>query len=165
MDKKTFTDENKTGCCPVFDPKPWDESEVIWQDKKFIRDTNINVYHIPVNMKQVITRMFTKIKAADAEVPTNEFVWLSTDITPWKGEQLMSVSKEVPGAENVTLSGTFLTKVFDGPYQAAGKWYKELLAYAKSKGKEVKKAYFFYTCCPKCSKAYGHNYAVGFVQV
>jgi hypothetical protein len=33
----------------------------------------------------------------------------------------MTVTKEIPGAENVQLSGTFLSKVFDGPYNAVPK--------------------------------------------
>jgi hypothetical protein len=42
---------------------------------------------------------------------------LSTDPSPWKGEHYASVSKEVDGAENVTRSGNFITKVFEGDYK------------------------------------------------
>ena len=59
-----------------------------------------------------------------------------------------------------SISGTFLTKVFEGPYKDAGKWVKEMQAYVKSKGSEVGKMYFYYTTCPKCAKVYGKNYTV-----
>ena len=165
MDKKTFTDKNETGCCPVFDPKPWDESEVTWHDKLFVKDSVICLMHIPLGMNKFLPKMFAKIKEAGAEVPTNEFLWLAHDPSPWRGDHYISVSKEIPGMENVRISGTFLTKVFDGSYNQAGKWYKEMLTYVESKGKKSGKVYFFYTCCPKCAKHYGHNYVVAFAQV
>ncbi len=76
----------------------------------------------------------------------------------------IDVAKNVPEAEMTTLSGTYLTKVFEGPYQNAGKWTKEMAEYVKSKGKILKKLYFSYTTCPKCAKAYGKNYVVLFAQ-
>jgi hypothetical protein len=58
------------------------------------------------------------------------------------------------------MSGTFLTKVFEGPYRNARKWMNEMKAYVASKGKQIKRMYFFYTTCPKCAKVYGKNYTV-----
>jgi hypothetical protein len=64
-----------------------------------------------------------------------------------------------------SISGTVMTKVFEGPYKNIGKWAKEMYDYVKSKGKAVDKIYFFYTTCPKCAKAYGKNYVVVFAKV
>lgn len=77
----------------------------------------------------------------------------------------IAVSKEVPQAKTVRISGTFLTKVFEGPYKDAGKWVKEMKTYVKAKGREMKKMYFFYTTCPKCAKFYGKNYTVILAEV
>lgn len=162
---KTYTDINETGCCPIPNVKDWDEAEVTWKNKKFIKDSTINFLHIPLNMKQVLTRMWKKIEDAGAKPQTNEWILLSTDIGLWKGEHFANVTKEVPNAENVTLSGTFLTKVFEGPYKDAGKWVQEMETYIKSKNKKIKKLYFFYTTCPKCAKHYGKNYTIAFAQV
>ena len=90
---------------------------------------------------------------------------LSDEKSLWGSDVYIAVSKEVPQAENVTISGTFLTKVFEGPYKDAGKWVKEMLAFVKAKGKETKKLYFFYTTCPKCAKYYGKNYTVLLAEV
>jgi hypothetical protein len=162
---KTYTDKNETGCCPVPDVNAWDGQTVTWEGKKFIKDATISFLHVPINMKQVINRSWKKIKEGKAEPPTNEWIMLSYDPSPWRGEHYFSVTKEVPGAENVTLSGTFMTKVFEGPYKEAGKWYKKMAEYVKSQGKEAKKIYFFYTTCPKCAKHYGKNYSIAFAQV
>ncbi len=67
--------------------------------------------------------------------------------------------------QNVKLSGTFLTKVFEGPYQNAPKWLKEMEAYVAEQGKKAQKYYFYYTTCPKCAKKWGKNYVVIFAQV
>jgi len=65
----------------------------------------------------------------------------------------------------VKFSGTYLTKVFDDPYNDVPKWIKELAPYVVAKGKSVKKWFFYYTTCPKCAKKYGHNYVVTFAKV
>ena len=63
------------------------------------------------------------------------------------------------------ISGTFLAKVFEGPYRNAGKWGKEMVSYVDSKGKKAKNLYFFYTTCPKCAEFYGKNYTVVLARV
>jgi len=156
--------EQKT-CCPKFDPKPWDEKEFVWKNKLFIKDEVKSFMHIPLNIGPVTQKMWRKVKEAKAEMPEGEFILLSYEQSSWKSIQYLSVSKEVPDAENVQLSGTYLTKVFEGPYKEAPNWHREMTNYVKGKGKEVKKIYFYYTTCPKCAKIYGKNYVVAFAEV
>jgi hypothetical protein len=78
---------------------------------------------------------------------------------------LFAVTQEVPGLSTKRLTGTFLTKVFEGPYRNAPQWHEQLGDYARSTGHTPYASYFFYTACPKCAKAYGKNYVVGFQQV
>jgi len=77
----------------------------------------------------------------------------------------IAVSKEVPDSSMVKISGTFLSKVFEGPYSNMGKWVKEMKDYVKSNGKKEEKLYFFYTTCPACAKVYGKNYTVILAQI
>jgi hypothetical protein len=120
--------------------------------------------HIPLNIASVITRTWAKIEKAGA-CPSEEYLMLSTDPSPWRGEHFFSVSKDVPGAEMVKLSGKYVTKVFEGPFRDAGKWVKEAQAYVQAQGKQMRKLYFFYTTCPKCAKHFGKNYVVAFAEV
>jgi hypothetical protein len=90
---------------------------------------------------------------------------LSYDPSAWTGEHYFSVSKDVPGQEMVRLTGDYLTKVFEGPYKNAPAWEKEMQTFARQKGKQVKKTYFFYTTCPKCAKFYGKNYVVAISEL
>lgn len=64
-----------------------------------------------------------------------------------------------------TLSGTYLTKVFEGPFQNIGKWTQEIKEYVKSKNNNLIKLYFSYTTCPSCAKVYGKNYVILFAQI
>jgi hypothetical protein len=150
--------EIETGCCPRFNPEPWDEKEVTWQDKIFIKDNVRSFLHIPLNFGQVVVKNMEMIEEAGALAP--QPLMLSDEKSLWGTDVYIAVSKEVPRAEMARISGTFLTKVFEGPYKNAGKWAKEMKAYVKSKGKEIKKMYFFYTTCPKCAEVYGKNYTV-----
>jgi len=103
------------------------------------------------------------IQAADALAP--EPLMLSDEKSLWGSDIYIAVTKEVPKAEMVRISGNFLTKVFEGPYKNFGKWVKEMKAYVKAKGREMKKLYFFYTTCPACAKVYGKNYTVILAEV
>jgi hypothetical protein len=63
------------------------------------------------------------------------------------------------------VSGTFLTKVFEGPFRSAPRWVEQLRDYVATRGMKLEKLYFGYTTCPKCAKAYGKNYVVLFAKV
>jgi len=154
-------------CCPPFDPAPWADKEVVWHDKLFIKDTIPQFLHVPLPgiFARTVERMWNALGTAEAAPDMKDFLMLAHDPSPWKSELYMSATKEVPDTENVRLTGTFLTKVFDGPYDAASSWIKDMDAYAGSKGKEVIRYYFYYTTCPGCAKICGHNYTVAFAQV
>ena len=104
-----------------------------------------------------------KINDANAEIP--DYLGLSDEISPWRSDIYIAVNKEVPNAQMVRISGAFLTKVFEGNYKDMKKWIEQMKAYVKSKDREMKKMYFYYTTCPKCAKHYGKNYVVIFAQV
>ncbi|OGY21184.1 MAG: hypothetical protein A2126_02655 [Candidatus Woykebacteria bacterium GWB1_45_5] len=156
-------EQAETGCCKRFDPAPWQEKEVTWQDKLFLKDHVRSFLHIPLNMDQVMTRDLKLIE--DAKAFGSEQLMLSDEKSLWGSDIYISVVKEVPGATMEKISGTFLTKVFEGPFKNIGSWIKEMKAYMSSKGKEIKKLYFGYTTCPACAKAYGKNYVVLLAQV
>jgi len=153
----------ETGCCPRFDPKPWDEKEITWKDKLFLKDRVRSIFHIPLNFGRVMVKNMEKINKANALVPVP--LMLSDENSLWGSDIYIAVSKNVPKSEMVRLSGTYLTKVFEGPFQSIGKWVKEMQKFVKSKKKVMKKLYFYYTSCPACAKYYGKNYVVLIVQV
>jgi hypothetical protein len=155
--------DSETGCCPRFDPEPWDGGEQVWEEKLFVKDRVRSVFHVPINFGRVMVRNMEKIVAADALTP--EPLMLSDENSLWGSDLYVHVTKEIPDSEMARLSGTFLTKVFEGPYKNARTWALQMQEYVKEKGKELKKLYFFYTTCPKCAKVYGKNYVVLVAQV
>ena len=156
--------DNPTGCCPKFDPAGWDGQTFVFKNKSFVRFTVRSFFYMPLNMGQVMIKVMNMVEAAHATDKT-ENIMLSYDLSPWQSEHFLAVTKNVPGLENVELSGTFLSKVFVGPFQDAPKWIAVMKEYVASKKKQAKKIYLNYTTCPKCSKYYGTNYVVAFAQV
>lgn len=154
-------------CCRPFDPTPWDGRTFEWKDKLFIKKDLPQLFHIPLpgTIGRMIGQSWEQIKKAGADPDLKDYLWLCYDPSPWKCENYIHVTKEVPGAENVKLSGTFMTKVFDGPFSSVPLWVKEMESYVASKGSKVQKLFFYYTTCPKCAKKYGKNYIVAFAQV
>jgi len=156
-------ENSETGCCPRFDPGPWDEKEVIFENKLFVKDHVRSFLHIPLNVGKVMVRNMEMIQKADALPP--EPLMLSDEKSLWGADIYIAVAKEVPGADMAQISGAFLTKVFEGPYKDAGKWARAMTVYVKTKAGQMKKMYFFYTTCPKCAKHYGKNYTVILAEV
>src|SRR3989344_2761734 len=97
-------------------------------------------FHIPLNMGKKIIKNMELIEKAGAKAACQ--LMLTDETSLWGADIYIDVSKEVPGVQMATLSGTCLTKVFEGPYQNAGRWVGEMKEYVKSKGKELKKLYF-----------------------
>jgi hypothetical protein len=145
-------------CCPKFDPAPWDGKLFTWDKKKFIKDKVFTIFYIPINFGSVIRRMTAKMDAVGAK--SSEWMGLSDHTSKWNMDIYVSVDREVPGAENVTLSGKFLSKVYEGDFRETGTWCKDFEAYGKAKNLKVSKWYMWYTTCPKCAKKYGKNYVV-----
>jgi len=156
--------ENPTKCCPRFNPEGWDNQELHFKDKLFVKAKTRSIFHIPVNMRSVFTKISSAIEEAGA-YDYNDLIILSYDPSSWAGEHYFSVSKNVPGQKMVRMSGDFLTKVFEGPYKNAPKWEQEMETFVESKGKHVKKTFFFFTTCPKCAKFYGKNYIVAVSEI
>lgn len=152
-------------CCSPLETALWQEKTHVWKEKLFLQDQVIQFMHIPLNMSQVVTRMFKKIEDADVCPPEKEFLMLAYDPSPWKSEISMTITKPIQGEKMTKLSGTFVSKVFDGPYHYVPKWIKELDAYLASHKQSPMKYYFHYAYCPKCAKKYGHNYCIAFAQV
>jgi len=156
---------NQDTCCPEFDVKYWNNKTHIWHDKLFLKDDVKQIMHFPLNMSKVITRMWRQVSDAKAGPGTKDFLILAYDPSPWKSELYMTVTKDIPGANIVKLSGTFVSKVFDGPYQAVPKWIEQMNQYLADNHQQAIRYYFHYAYCPKCAKKYGHNYCTAFAQV
>lgn len=155
--------DNPTGCCPRFHPGPWDAQELRFERKPFVRSSTVSMFHVPLNMGSVFSKTMAAIQEAHAE--TDRFLVLSHDDSAWHADHLFAVERDVPGADMVHLTGTYLTKVFEGPFSKTGEWCREMESFAKQKGKQIATQYFFYTTCPRCAKVYGKNYVVGVAQV
>jgi hypothetical protein len=160
MTEKT---ENKQECCPKFNPAPWDGKIFEWKDKKFIRDKVFTLFYMPMNFGSVMKRMNEKIENAGAKM--QDWICLSDHNSQWNMNIYLAVDKEIPDAENTTISGKFLSKVYEGEFKETGKWCKDFDNYAKSKNLQIKKWYMWYTTCPKCAKKYGKNYVVIIGQI
>ena len=94
MDK--LYENSETGCCPRFDPGPWDEKEITFQDKLFIKDHVRSFLHIPLNFGKVMVKNMEMIQQADALVPLP--LMLSDEKSLWGADIYIAIAKEVPGA-------------------------------------------------------------------
>ena len=152
----------ETGCCSRFQPEKWQNSEVTFKDKLFLKDHVTSFFHIPLNYSQVMERDAEMIANSGAKA---ENLILNDENSLFGADVYIAVDKEVNEAEMERLSGHFLTKVYEGPYKDMYKFEKDMKKYLLSKGIEHEKFLFYYTYCPKCAEVYGKNYIVIFAKV
>ena len=73
--EQTNYDNSETGCCARLDTKLWDERELEWEDKPFLKDHIRSFLHIPLNFGSVISRDHAFVQQAEAY--SEEPFWLT----------------------------------------------------------------------------------------
>jgi len=155
-------------CCPKFNPKKWDGKTFVWKSKKFIMESIPTFFHIPFPpmIGSKITKMMNLIDLAKKiSSKKDEVLVLFRDPSAFKSEIYISVTGKVSDANNVSISGTFIGKVFAGGYNEIPGFIKQMNEYLAKKGKKSKDYYVHYAYCPKCAKKYGNNYMILFAKV
>ena len=145
-------------CCPEFDPTLWDGKITEWQNKKFVKTSVCTILYMPINFGGKMRKADKMIREANGQII--DWFCLSDHTSKWNMDVYLAVDKEIPGLKNTTLSGTFVTKVYEGPFRDTGKWYADFQTWCDDKEFITGKNYMWYTTCPKCAKKYGKNYVV-----
>ncbi len=159
----TTSQKQEFTCCPPFDPEPWDDKFFEWENKRFLKDHVCTLFYMPMNFGAVMRRLDRSVRKVGAELPGS--LCLSDHTSKWNMDIYLATDREVPGTENVSLSGKFYSRVYEGPFKDTGKWCNDFESKANEKGFTVKRWLMWYTTCPKCAKKYGKNYVAIFGQV
>jgi hypothetical protein len=160
---ETHYDNTKTGCCAPLDAARWEGATVEWTNKPFVKDHIHAFMHVPLDFGSVMAREHALVERAEAY--PEDPLWLVDELSPWGSDVLLATDREVPGAEMVHLSGTFMTKVFEGGFRQIGTWVEAMEKDVASKGRKIDKLYFFYATCPSCAKKLGKNEVALFAKV
>jgi hypothetical protein len=155
-------------CCPVFSVEKWDKKTFQWEKKLFIMESMPTLFHIPFPpaIGKKITRMHQMAENSGTTIPDKiDALILFRDPTAFRSEIYYAVTKEIDGANNTSVSGTFAARVFDGPFNSVPKFMKEMNGSLAAEGQTAKDYYVHYAYCPKCAKERGHNYMILFARI
>ncbi len=155
-------------CCPAFHPEKWDAKTFQWNHKHFIKTSIPTLFHIPFPPmigKRLTNMMKLAEDAHKLEESKEDTLVLFTDPSPFKSDIYLSVTDEVPGAENTDLSGHYMSRVYDGEFNEVPKFIRQMNDSLDKQGKKARNYYVHYAYCPKCAKKAGHNYMVLFAEV
>lgn len=56
--------DNPTNCCPRFKPEAWDNQNLHFEDKRFVRAKTKSLMHIPINMGPVFNKTYKTMQDA-----------------------------------------------------------------------------------------------------
>lgn len=152
------TDGEKFECCPPFNPEPWEDKTQTWDSRKFIKDKVFTFLYMPVNFGGKMVKLDKLVTAAGAKVP--DYLCLSEHTSKWNMDIYLAVDRIIPNATNVSMSGKYYSRVYEGPFSETGKWHKDFVETCRQKNLKTGKLFMWYTTCPKCAKKYGKNYTV-----
>lgn len=125
-------------------------------------------FHIPFppSIGKKVTKMHELAQKAGATIPDlTDALILFRDPSAFRSEIYYAVTKEVDGANNTTITGSFVTRVYDGPFNKVPVFIKEMGKFLEERGQTAKDYYVHYAYCPKCAKKYNHNYMIIFALV
>jgi hypothetical protein len=71
----------ETGCCPRFDPGPWQEQEFHWKDRPFIKQHVRALLHVPLGLDKLYREEQAVIAAAEAR--SSDDLVLSDETSLW----------------------------------------------------------------------------------
>ncbi|HOW08888.1 MAG TPA: hypothetical protein PLX08_03705 [Bacteroidales bacterium] len=160
--------ERNEECCPEFKVEKWDKKTLTWENKLFIKETITTLFHIPFppSIGKKVTKMHKLAQKTGATIPDlTDALILFHDTSAFRSEIYYAVSKEVDGANNTTVSGSFVARVFDGPFNKVPVFIKEIGKFLEERGQKARDYYVHYAYCPKCAKKYNHNYMIIFALV
>lgn len=145
-------------CYPPFYPLPWGDKMLAWDNKLFIKEKVFTCFYMSLNFGGAMKRLNARVEKAGATIP--DWLCLSDHTSKWNMNLYLAVDREIHGTENVKLSGTFYSRVYEGDFNQTGKWCADLEVKANEKNLKIEHLYMWYTTCPKCAKKYGKNYTV-----
>ena len=149
------------------DPAPWNEKTSEWKRKPFLVKRIPQLFHVPLPgaYAKAIGSLYAEAQEHGIACDQKDFFMLTRDISAWKAEILLGVSESKAGLDMHDLDGTFVSKVFDGPFNKIPAYLEEMKAFLNKEGKSARDCYFWYPYCPKCAQKYGHNWIIIFAQV
>jgi len=150
-------------CCPEFQLSQWHDKTLHWENKYFIKGKVFTFMFMPVGFGRTMRRMIARMEKAGAGSP--QWMCLSDHTSKWNMDVYLDVDKQVEGMENISITGDFYCRVYEGPYRDSKKWCDHFELSSKEKGLEIKKWYMWYVYCPSCAKKYGKNYTAIFGQL
>ena len=143
-------------CCPKFDPDPWERFSN-GKIKNSSKTKSLHSFHA-AQLRFSYERLNAKVEKCSATIP--DWLCLSDHTSGWNMDLYLAVDKEIPEAENISMSGKFFSKVYEGPFSNTKKWCTDFEKQIKERELNLKKMYLWYTTCPKCAKKYRKNYVV-----
>lgn len=152
----------------ILDRNKWVGLSHRWDQMPFVMENLPAFFHIPFPpmIGKRIKDMTQKTEAAGmAETDKTETLVLFHDPGLFRTDIYNSVKGMVPEANNINLSGTFISKVFSGSYNTVPAHIKSMNSYLKGIGKQSSDFYIHYAYCPKCAEKYGSNLMVLFARV
>ncbi|MCF8379711.1 MAG: hypothetical protein K9H49_09055 [Bacteroidales bacterium] len=160
--------EKQDICCPKFEVNKWDNKTFNWNEKLFIKESVPTLFHIPFPpmIGKRMNKLCDLVEKADANMTDmTDALVMFHDPSAFKSEIYYSVTKNVEGAENTSLTGTFEAGVFEGPYNSIPKHIKSMNHRLAEQSKKAKDFYVHYAYCPKCAKKFGNNYMILFAEI
>lgn len=151
-------------CCPKLKKSDWDGKKQVWKNKAFYVAKHRQIFHMPIGIGKAIVKAMEGVKGYKIKEP---IIMLDKEQGLFGAKMMIAVEGANQKDKNIeTLSGTFYTSFYQGPYKGMRTAIKSAVENVKKKeGHPPSDIYFWYANCPKCAPAQGGPITVIFSKV
>lgn len=152
------TESNSNIYYSEFNPEIWDNKLFEWNGKRFIFTKIKTIFCFPINYGRAMRKLTNFANSVHAISQDNMCLMHSTSM--WKTDLYLTVDQYIKDADNISLSGSFYTKVYEGNIKDKNKWKKNFKQLLQNQQILSRQIYIWYTNSPKLFKKYDKNYVV-----
>jgi hypothetical protein len=149
--------------CPQLSKDEWHLSKHIWDKRPFYQVHYRCFFNLPINLQTQVRQALTKLQNRDLLEETPMI--FSVRENAWGGDLLISITKHVPDLETRSISGHFISFLFNGNYKQVPYWIRKVQEYGRRKYLDFSELYIWHVTCPRCIQKYGQAQTVIFAKM
>lgn len=154
--KREAKERQRRGELSHFKPELWDKKQFVWGNKRFIQKRVLSLFYRPLNFCRIMKWLEKRVEKAGGEHP--DALCLVSINSPWSMTLNYAVNREIPGCNNCILSGTWISRVYEGTFRSG--LTDEFNNWTLQEGFSIKRIYYWYTACLKCADKSYKEYTV-----
>ncbi len=149
--------------CPKLSKEEWHLTKHVWDKRPFFKTHYRCFLNIPTNLQAVVRKSLEMLR--QRKLLDDQPMIFSVRENAWGGNLLISIKKHVRDLETRSLSGHYISFLFNGDYGNVPTWVKKVAEYGQREYLNFSELLIWHVTCPRCAQEYGNSQTVIFAKM